>query len=77
MRRIKKELFFKKRKFNNAGDLIQKICNNCKNWKPVSKFTETKSLMDGYENDCHECFSDKPRVNKYIGLDGFTNKNGF
>ena len=75
MRSLKKNLFFKKRKFNQDADLISKICNQCKEWKLSSEFIPNKSLMDGFSDNCEDC--QKNSTSKLKSMDSLINKNGF
>ena len=54
MRSFKKNQYFKKRKFDRDGNLTEKICNHCKNWKSFSGFYQDKSLMDGFSDNCSD-----------------------
>jgi hypothetical protein len=75
MRSFKKNQYFKKRKFNQDGDLTSKICNHCKEWKSCSEFIKDQSLMDGLSNNCYNCLNNRPIESQ--NFDSMTNKNGF
>ena len=75
MRSFKKNQYFKKRKFDRDGNLTEKICNHCKNWKSFSGFYQDKSLMDGFSDNCSDC--ENNRTIESQSIDMITNKNGF
>tara|TARA_Y100000389_G_C17311466_1_gene438213 strand:+ start:464 stop:697 length:234 start_codon:yes stop_codon:yes gene_type:complete len=77
MKRLKRKIFFKKRKFNQEGDLLEKICVNCRKWKSSKEFYENKKLMDGYDDYCKDCISKGDIENKNSTIDALVNKKGF
>ena len=77
MKRLKRKIFFKKRKFNSLGDLLEKICEGCKKWKSSKEFDENKKVMDGHSDYCKNCLSHGliEEENNSIGV--WINKKGF
>ena len=52
----RKEIYVSRRKFNDDGDVIEKICSSCKKWKSVTDYYKNKKVLDGLYNNCKECF---------------------
>lgn len=77
MKRLKRKIFFKKRKFNSLGDLLEKICEGCKKWKSSKEFNENKKVMDGYDDYCKGCLSQGDIENRNNSIGIWINKKGF
>ena len=45
-----------KRKFNERGDVVEKKCSICDEWKDIKDFVKDKSnRIDGYSFRCKKC----------------------
>ena len=44
------------RKYNDKGDVIEKKCRLCGEWKMIEEFVKDKSSkVDGYNRRCKKC----------------------
>jgi len=77
MKRLKRKIFFKKRKFNSIGDLLEKICEGCEKWKSSKEFGVNKKVMDGYDDYCLDCLSKGEIENKNNSIGIWINEKGF
>tara|TARA_B100000768_G_C11205458_1_gene343618 strand:- start:483 stop:863 length:381 start_codon:yes stop_codon:yes gene_type:complete len=57
----KKEIYVSRRKFNDNGDVIEKICSSCKEWKSDKDYYKDKSVLDGLYNNCKLCFGKRQK----------------
>lgn len=57
-----------KRKFDQQGNIIQKLCPMCKEFKSVTEFPINHRKVDGYSEYCSDClnYSLKRRYSRYI-----------
>jgi 5-methylcytosine-specific restriction endonuclease McrA len=39
----------------SADGLSGKVCNTCKNWKPLNEFHHSSQARDGHKADCKDC----------------------
>ena len=67
--RLKKMFTKDYRKYDQNGNLIEKFCPTCNRWLPVSSFSSSTSVLDGYSWECKECYaySVRNRYNAYKG----------
>lgn len=56
-----------KRKYDQQGNIIQKLCPMCREFKPVSEFKVSHRKIDGYSEYCGDClnYSLKRRYARY------------
>jgi len=46
----------KNRLYNEEGEIVQKMCSKCSEWKPLSEYYKHKSnKIDGHNHKCKEC----------------------
>ena len=46
----------KNRLYNEEGEIVQKMCSKCSEWKPLSEYYKHKSnKIDGHNPKCKEC----------------------
>ena len=53
--KFNKGVFSKKYVLNDKGDLLQRICNVCSEYKSVSEFGKNKNAKYGVNNQCKKC----------------------
>ena len=46
----------KNRLYNEEGEVVQKMCGKCSEWKPLSQYSKNRTQRrDGHNSHCKEC----------------------
>lgn len=45
------------RRYDSSGNVIEKQCVRCQQWKPISDFKKSKNKVDGHDCYCKECIT--------------------
>lgn len=64
----------KNRLYNEEGEVVQKKCSNCNEWKPLNGFVKSKVMkIDGHSSKCKECDRQYYLDNKEKWKEGWNN----
>ena len=55
----KKKEYVDNRKFDDNGDIVEKKCSECNEFKSINEFYNNKTQFDGTYPNCIVCFKDK------------------